>query len=123
MNLLTHNFLTFVICYLNMRMRRGQSVSSQLLTSRGDSSACRCECRGGRRRNMEKKQVVEEEHAQILWYVQKDCNIPQLFLLLDFYFIDVNNTIFNVQPGHTCIRFLAMSHGMCFFLELYDHTR
>lgn len=44
-------------------MRRGQSVSSQLLTSRGDSSACRCECRGGRRRNMEKKQVVEEEHA------------------------------------------------------------
>lgn len=63
MSLLTNNFLTFVICYLNMRMRRGQSVSSQLLTSRGDSSACRCECRGGRRRNMERKQVVEEEHA------------------------------------------------------------
>lgn len=113
MNLLTHNVLTFVICYLNMRMRRGQSVSSQLLTSRGDSSACRCECRGGRRRNMEKKQVVEEKKKlrQILRYVQKDCNIPQLFLLLDFYFIDVNNTIFNVQPIHTCIRFLAM----CFF--------
>lgn len=69
---------------------------------------------------MEKKNM---HLRQILWYVQKDCNIPQLFLLLDFYFIDVNNTIFNVQPGHTCIRFLAMSHGMCFFLELYDHTR
>lgn len=67
------------------------------------------------------KQVVEEKKMhlrQILRYVQKDCNIPQLFLLLDFYFIDVNNTIFNVHPGHTGIRFLAM----CFFSRAIRNT-
>lgn len=66
---------------------------------------------------MEKKQVVEEKTwtSDRFYGMFRKIVTFCSFLLLDFYFIDVNNTIFNVQPSHTCIRFLAMG----FFFQSY----